>query len=301
MGSSRADRPYGTFRSAAPEPDEGPQALAVPRVSRARRIVRAIQALDRRDVTVTALLGIFAVSLLSGLSNQPPRPLNVKQVDYLAQLAIASATPRPDPAVAVYQQLRPSVVSIRTRIGTVEGPEGHGTGVVVGEDGTILTSLHVVSGALRIRVIFANGQESVAGIIAQLPQNDIALLKAATPPSPLIAAVVGDSSRLQIGQQVFAIGDPFGLTGSLSAGVVSGLGRAITVPGRAAPIPDLIQFDAAVNPGSSGGPLVDARGDVIGIVTGIAQTAPTGRDTFAGVGFATKIEAAGGAQGAPPY
>ena len=153
-----------------------------------------------------------------------------------------------------------------------------------------------------IEVLVSGVQESVAGIVSQLPQNDIALIKAATPPSPLVAAVIGDSSRLQIGQQVFAIGDPFGLTGSLSAGVVSGLGRAITVPGRTTPIPDLIQFDAAVNPGSSGGPLVDARGDVIGIVTGIAQTGPTGgRDVFAGIGFATKIETAGGAQGAPPF
>src|SRR5438034_547441 len=112
------------------------------------------------------------------------------------------------------------------------------------------------------------------------------------------AATMGDPSRLAIGSPAFVIGHPFGLTSSLSAGVVSGLDRSMTAPGLAKPLTGLIQFDAAVNPGNSGGPLVDANGEVVGIVTGLVN--PAGQRVFSGVGFAITIDQAAGALGLPP-
>lgn len=297
MGSTKADRPYGSFRM---PPDEA--SAAVPAPARPGRWARTRAALPRsaaRNLVAAALLLALGVTVGSVL-RPLPQPLSEGQVTAIARQVVASASPKPDPAVAIYERLRPAVVSVRVRLGSPSGTEAQGTGVVISEAGDILTSQHLVGGAARIRVIFANGTESIAGIVAQQPENDIALIRAATPPRPLVPAVLGDSSALRVGEQVYAIGDPFGLTGSLSAGVVSGLGRTINVAGRP-PLADLIQFDAAVNPGSSGGPLVDRKGDVVGIVTGIAQSVPTGREVFAGVSFAVKIENAGGAAGAPPH
>ena len=299
MGN-KADRPYGTFRT-APSPAVAAGSPARPPRSRLARVRAGLRGADRRQVGATVLLVGFALWLLASAANPAPRPLSQRQVQGLVQLALASATPRPNPAVAIYEKLRPAVVSIRSRLGTIDGPEAAGAGVVIDESGSILTSLHVVAGAVRIRVIFDGGQESLAGIVAQVPENDIAVIRAATPPLPLAPAVLGDPGALRIGEDVYAIGDPFGLARSLSAGVVSQLGRTISVPGRRQPLVNLIQFDAAVNPGSSGGPLVNGDGDVIGVVTGIPNTSLSGKDTFAGVGFAVRIDTAASAAGSPPY
>jgi len=250
---------------------------------------------------VTLVLVGFALWVLAAAANPAARPLSQRQVEDVVQRALASASPRPNPAVAVFEKLQPSVVSIRSRLGSTDGPEASGAGVIIDESGNILTSLHVVAGAVSIRVIFAGGEESFAGIVAQVPENDIAVIRAATPPLPLVPAVLGDPSALRVGDDVYAIGDPFGLHRSLSAGVVSQFGRSMIVAGRAQPFVNLIQFDAAVNPGSSGGPLVNREGDVVGIVTGIPNTGIAGNDTFVGIGFAVRIDTAASAAGSPPY
>lgn len=178
------------------------------------------------------------------------------------------------------------------------GGRSTGTGVVIVDDGVILTNLHVVAGAKRITVIFHDGSESEAVLVKAWPENDLAVLKAKKIPDDLPAATLGSSANLRPGDEVVAVGFPFGIGPSVSAGVVSGLNREFTAQGKRV-LTRLIQFDAAANPGNSGGPLVTMDGEVVGIVTAILS--PNRAGTFIGIGFATTIEAAGGAVGIPPF
>jgi len=174
---------------------------------------------------------------------------------------------------------------------------GHelGTGVIVADDGTILTANHVIAGGGIITVTFADGTTANAIVAAAIPRRDIATLTPAKLPQVVVPATVGGGAG--VGASVVAIGNPLGLIDSVSSGVISGLDRtADTSDGK---FSGLIQFDASVNPGSSGGPLLDAHGLVIGIVVSIA--APAGEDAFAGIGFAVPIGAAlGGGSGTGP-
>ena len=206
-------------------------------------------------------------------------------------------TPAPTPplAAAVYQVVAPSVVQV---IATGGAEPATGAGVLVDDMADILTSLHIVNGAKSVSVKFADGSESVADVTASLVDKDIAVLRPRNPPAKLVPATLGDPSRLAIGAPAFVIGHPFGLNGSLSAGVVSGLDRSLLAPGMQKPLTGLIQFDAAVNPGNSGGPLVDSNGEVVGIVTGLVN--PSGSKINSGVGFAVTIDQAAGALGIPP-
>jgi S1-C subfamily serine protease len=171
--------------------------------------------------------------------------------------------------------------------------------VIVTDGGQILTALHVVDGATDIQVTFADGSTSGATVAARQPESDIALLLPDSPPAQVVPATLGNPRSVQIGSEAFIVGNPFGLSGSLSAGVVSGLGRSFQQPGSNRVIKGLIQVDAAVNPGSSGGPLVDRDGRVVGIVTALVN--PTRQDVFIGIGLAVPIDVAGGAAGLPPY
>lgn len=174
-----------------------------------------------------------------------------------------------------------------------------GSGVVIVDDGTILTNLHVVYGAKRIMVTFHDGAESQAELVSVHPENDLAVIKAQTIPDDLPAATLGAAARLKPGDEVVAVGFPFGIGPSVSAGVVSGLNREFRSPEGERVLTRLIQFDAAANPGSSGGPLVTMQGDVVGIVTAILNPADTG--TFIGIGFAVTIAVAGRAAGMHPF
>lgn len=174
-----------------------------------------------------------------------------------------------------------------------------GSGVVIVDQGIILTNLHVVAGAKRLTVTFYDGLESEATLIGAHPENDLAVIKAKTLPDDLPAATLGSAARLKPGDEVVAVGFPFGIGPSVSAGVVSGLNREFRSPEGKRILTKLIQFDAAANPGNSGGPLVTMSGEVVGIVTAILN--PTEARTFIGIGFAATIEAAGGAVGIPPF
>lgn len=176
---------------------------------------------------------------------------------------------------------------------------GVGTGVVIQDDGTILTNYHVVWGAQRLRVTFADGTESAAALVGVHPDKDLAVIKPQKIPDDLQPAVLGSSRQLSPGDGVVAVGFPFGMGPSVSAGVVSGLDREFPSPEGKSRLTGLIQFDAAANPGNSGGPLVNLAGEVVGIVTAILN--PTPARTFIGIGFATTIEAAGMAVGLPPF
>ena len=190
--------------------------------------------------------------------------------------------------------MAPSVVSIEAvRTGGATADTA-GTGVIVNADGTVLTALHVVKGASTIRLIFADGTTSAATVTPADPATDVATLGPATLPSVVVPAVLGRSDRLSVGDNVVAIGNQLGLTRTTTTGVVSGLDRRATGTDGAS-LAGLIQFDAAVNPGSSGGPLVNARGETVGIVVALAN--PTTDGTFIGVGFAVPIGTALSARG----
>ena len=177
--------------------------------------------------------------------------------------------------------------------------QGVGTGVVIVDKGVILTNLHVVSGADRIKVIFSDGLESSATISGVQPENDLAVLQAKTIPDDMIAATMRSTSDLAPGDKVLAVGFPFGIGPSASGGIVSGLKRVFRSPEGRQEMKNLIQFDAAANPGNSGGPLVTMDGEVVGIVTAILN--PTSARTFLGIGFAVPIENAAAAAGLPPF
>lgn len=203
--------------------------------------------------------------------------------------ATPSATPSPSPSVSIpdiYRRVGPSVAVVRTAQGAL------GTGVIVAEDGTVLTANHVIADRSPVSLIFSDGTRSAARVASADPKHDIATLAPATLPQPVVPATLGGA--VEVGGEVVAIGNPLGLTYSVSSGVVSAVGRTATTNGGR--FPGLIQFDASVNPGSSGGPLLDADGNVIGIVLSIAD--PGRDDSFAGIAFAVPIGTAlGGGPG----
>ncbi|MBV1853878.1 S1C family serine protease [Catellatospora tritici] len=209
-----------------------------------------------------------------------------------------SKSPERPPTIAeIHNALLPSVVSVYVQARDKEGKteNASGTGVVANADGTILTALHVVRGATLIEVVFADGTRAKAAVATSDPSRDIAVLMPAELPELLVPAVLGSGGA--IGDTVIAIGDQLGLTGSTTTGVVSGLNRSIKTEDTGE-LAGLIQFDAAVNPGSSGGPLVNDRGQTIGIVVALAN--PTDAGTFIGVGFAVPIAAAVAGGSRPP-
>ncbi len=213
---------------------------------------------------------------------------------------MASATPPPTFSSQVYQVILPSLVLIQTERPGGEEDVGYGvgSGVVINDAGDILTSLHVVTGATRIDLHFADGSRTTGEILAAEPEKDIAVVHPLVPPDLVVPAVLGSSGAMRVGDEAFAVGNPFGLAASMSAGVISGFDRSISVQGRDAPLEGLIQFDTAVNPGNSGGPLLNRQGYVVGIVTALAN--PSEQGFFVGVGFAVPIGAAVAVGGGGP-
>jgi serine protease DegQ len=217
---------------------------------------------------------------------------------------MAEAAAQPTAADA-YEKIRPSVVHVRG-IPKVDDPENDtnpegsvGTGVVIVDTGVILTNLHVVYGAHQVKVTFADGTESVAEVIGERAEHDLAVLQAKELPDDLVPATIRSTSGLRPGDTVVAVGFPFGIGPSVSAGVISGLKREYRSASGRRLLTNLIQFDAAANPGNSGGPLVTTEGEVIGIVTGLLN--PTEQRVFIGIAFAVPIENAAGAAGLNPF
>jgi len=177
--------------------------------------------------------------------------------------------------------------------------KGVGTGVVIVDKGVILTNLHVVAGAEKVQVTFADGSVSEAGVVTVQPENDLAVLQAKTIPDDLVAATLRPSRDLAMGDQVIAVGFPFGIGPSVTGGIISGLKREYRSPDGDKVLSNLIQFDAAANPGNSGGPLVTMDGEVVGIVTAILN--PGDQGVFIGIAFAVPIENAAAAAGMSPF
>lgn len=247
------------------------------------------------------VLAALVALVLYNILFPDPTQLTTREVNDSIVQALASATPPPAFSARVYQAIRPSLVFIETEVSDKDGEvdNGIGSGVVINDQGDILTSLHVVANASDIQLIFADGTESSAEVIATQPENDIAVLRASQPPGLLVPAILGNPRAMHIGDEAFAVGHPLGLYGSMSAGVISGLDRSFRPPDSKQRLNGLIQIDAAVNPGNSGGPLLNRDGRVVGIVAALVN--PTEQDVFIGIGFAVPINVAVGAVGSPPY
>ena len=276
--------------------------VAVPSVVTRRRRWMP-QASDPRVLwTAIGILGL-ALLLLVGLQlRAPDRKLTQEDID-AAVLKTLETNVLPSAAARAYEKIAPSIVRVTSYEKGVNGRDeietGVGTGVVIVDKGIILTNLHVVNGAEVIRVTFADGLETTASIKSVQPQDDLAVLQAHTIPDDMIAATMRSTQDLAPGDQVLAVGYPFGIGPSASWGIVSGLKRAFRSPEGRQEMTNLIQFDAAANPGNSGGPLVTMDGEVVGIVTAILN--PSHQRTFIGIGFAVPIENAASAAGLHPF
>jgi S1-C subfamily serine protease len=253
----------------------------------------------------------LAVLVVFGALRAHPalRPLTQEAIDAAVRESLEKE-PLPSQAAKAYEAILPSVVRVTGLMDEDDDGEDDaekramqrslGTGVVIIDNGTILTNLHVVWGSKKIRVRFANGHESEAVMVGAQPENDLAVLKALSLPDDLEAATMRITADLRPGDHVIAVGHPFGIGPSVSYGVVSGLKREFREPGSdKRSLSNLIQFDAAANPGNSGGPLVTMDGQVVGIVTAILN--PSEQRTFIGIGFAVPIENAAQAAGMPPF
>ena len=191
----------------------------------------------------------------------------------------------------IYQRLRPSVVEITsTANGRFGQSEGSGSGVIIDQQGFILTNYHVVSGADSLEVTLADGSALPASVVGTDPGNDLAVVHIDPPAGGLTAARLGDSDKLLVGDPVFALGNPFGLENTFTEGIVSAVGRTYSPGSGTRPLRNMIQTDAAVNPGNSGGPLANCYGEVVGINTLLEN--PTGQSVNVGIAFAVSINTA---------
>ena len=295
-------KPATPSPAAAASPAPSP---TTPVHSKPRRMHRLRSVLARHE----RLLLVFGSALLTLMlmmawtaSRPLPRELKQEDID-AAVLHTMQEKVMPSAEARAFRAIHPSVVRIR-QLGQVDGKEGDvvkgvGTGVVILDKGVILTNLHVVAGAERVQITFADGSVSEAGVMNVQPENDLAVLQAKTIPDDLVAATLRPSRDLAMGDHVIAVGFPFGIGPSVSGGIVSGLKREYRSPEGNKILSNLIQFDAAANPGNSGGPLVTMDGEVVGIVTAILN--PGDQGVFIGIGFAVPIENAAAAVGMSPF
>ena len=228
------------------------------------------------SVVVAMLTGIVAGSLAAWviMGRTQSAPIVAAQTPLITYAKEAEAS-----AGAVYQAVAPSVVTIMVLDEDRPNQRGTGTGIIIDEQGHILTNNHVISDVDRVLVQLLDGSTVFADIIGRDPGTDLAVIRAKFPPGTLNIARFGDSQAVQPGDPVFAIGAPYGLSHSITAGIVSGVGRTYGSQGRR--VGGAIQSDAAINPGNSGGPLLNANGEVIGITTAIQTTS----EVFMGVGL----------------
>ncbi len=232
---------------------------------------------------------LAACSSVISTANVPIPELVVEDDFQLARQVIVTSN-LGDRLVELYEVSNPAVVNIQVRqiVGDSNGLQfGQGSGFVFDTLGHIVTNFHVVDGADQVNVIFADGRNSPAEVVGTDPGSDLAVILVVDMPEGLLPLSLGNSGSLRVGQQVVAIGNPFGLQGTMTTGIVSALGRTLPSQARIAgggqfSIPSVIQTDTAINPGNSGGPLLNLAGEVVGINTAIESS----DRQFSGVGFA---------------
>jgi S1-C subfamily serine protease len=289
-----------TGPSPGPAPAVTPPDASTPPRAAWRRFVTRFQ---RPLLVVAGALFAFALVATHALL-RPGNSHEITQEDIdAAVMHTLENNVLPSAATRALDAVAGSVVRVRG-IGLEKDKDGKtvqgvGSGVVIVDKGVILTNLHVVTGAEKIQVVFFDGTESDAVVIGTQPEDDLAVLQAKTIPDDLHAATLRSTADLSPGDEVIAVGFPFGIGPSVSQGIVSGMKREYRSPEGKRVLTNLIQFDAAANPGNSGGPLVTMDGAVVGIVTGILN--PTEQRVFIGIGFAVPIENAAAAAGMSPF
>jgi len=294
----RDDRP-------PPGEDSGSRSTGEKPAPRPSVAVRARAFAARHDrLAIVAFAALLSLLLVVGYTatKAPVRQITQHDID-AAVLHTLDSNVLPSPAAKAFDIVQQSVVRVRRLEHSKDDEEDHikgvGSGVVIVDKGVILTNLHVVNGAERVQVVFADGTESDATVIGTQPENDLAVLQAKTIPDDLVPATLRSTRDLAMGDQVIAVGFPFGIGPSVTAGVVSGLKREYRSLEGKRLLTNLIQFDAADNPGNSGGPLATMDGEVVGIVTAILN--PGDQGVFIGIGFAVPIENAAAAIGISPF
>lgn len=255
----------------------------------------AVHTFNRARIVLAALILLLG-AYWAGARFGQRQPTNVEAVPLsAANVAQRDAALTDDESinVRIYRQASPAVANILTKATQYDffmdpvPVEGAGSGFVIDPRGYILTNYHVVEDAQSIEVILGDQSKYTAKFIGADSRNDVALIKIEPKEKKLVALSLGDSSSLQVGQKVLAIGNPFGFQSTLTTGIVSALGRTVQT-GQTTFIDEAIQTDAAINRGNSGGPLINSRGEVIGINSAIYT--PSG--TTAGIGFAIPINTA---------
>jgi S1-C subfamily serine protease len=304
---SRANAATGLVRPEDP-PSAGspPPPQAEVGEARVRRpgVLRRFASRHDRPLLVATGAAMAAIAIFA-LQRGGPAPKALTQADIdKAVLHTLSTKQLPSPAAKAAEIIGPAVVRVRGispgERGDPDLEEGVGTGVVIVDTGVILTNLHVVTGSEKVRIEFADGHEADAAVISTKAEHDLAVLQAKSlPKDGVTAATLRSTAELKPGDQVVAVGFPFGIGPSVSSGVISGLQREFRSPQGKRVLTNLIQFDAAANPGNSGGPLVTMDGEVVGIVTAILN--PSRERTFIGIGFAVPIENAASGIGMHPF
>lgn len=234
---------------------------------------------------VSGLLGLVILLVIYGIFLNPPGTTpTVDEFGRITKSSVAQNQPRDLSLIEIFEKSESGVVRVNVKRpdGDPRGQGGIGSGFVYDKEGHIITNEHVVHNADKIVVTFLDGKSYRAQVVGQDVFTDLAVIKVNASSDVLFPLQIGDSSKLKVGEQIAAIGNPFGLSGSMTSGIVSQVGRLLPSPDRAFQIPDIIQTDAAINPGNSGGPLLNMRGQVIGINTAIQS----GSGEFSGVGFA---------------
>lgn len=278
-----------------PYEDQGntyPQAPIQPPMSPPSRPIPKRQSRGLRTGAIIALtiviLVVFGVGLFAGWQFGQNSALVINKSDTLqqgtgSQTTVPALTGNNVQTVqeAVIAKIKPAVVQIN--VTTAQG-SAIGSGVIIDKRGYIVTNNHVVTGAQEVDVVLSNGTvQKNAQVVGTDPTDDLAIVKI-NPPANIVVAPLGDSSKLAVGQDVLAIGNPLGNTQTVTKGIISALGRTVTEDGGAT-LPNVIQTDASINPGNSGGALVDLQGNLIGIPT-LAAIDPEFKTPASGVGFA---------------
>src|SRR5688500_8696390 len=216
----------------------------LPRSERWRKRLESLPARVRSALLFASGVGAALIALLLYQVLIPAAPqLTTREVSQSIAQALASVTPQPSLSSGVYRVIQPSLVLIQVQTTGKDGADenGLGSGVIVSEQGDILTSLHVVTQATSIQVTFAEGSQSSAQVVAEQPEHDIAVLRASQPPALLVPAVLGNPNAQRVGDEAFVVGNPFGLYSSMSTGVISGFDRSFQPENSAYRLEDMIQ------------------------------------------------------------
>lgn len=242
--------------------------------------------MDKTATVISSITAVAIIAVIVAVIYAPPPQMNIPEIEVTTGHDIVdkpTVFSKSLSLIEIFEKSEAGVVRVNVqRMGQAEGSSGVGSGFVFDKNGHVITNAHVIDNARKIIVTFLDGRSYNAEIVGADVYTDIGVIRVDADPNLLKPLSLGDSSNLKVGEPIAAIGNPFGLSGSMTAGIVSQLGRLLPTQGYGFSIPDVIQTDAAINPGNSGGPLLNMRGEVVGINTAIQSA--TGE--FTGVGFA---------------